>query len=130
MENLNNFLFSLSTWIDGLSPDSNTEQMVFTLKLFDEQSMGIPINPENEREEKHNRSTYLKWNTSDKLSKLLTECLPSNSKSMARPDQNGVVGLNMIVIASDTIGSNGFRLTFTVKAIAFITNQIINHRIN
>lgn len=49
---------------------------------------------------------------------------------MARPDQNGVVGLNIILIASDTIDSNGFRLTFIVKAMPFITNQIIIESIN
>lgn len=104
IENLN-FVTSLLSigWIAAFSPVSNTEQIALTLKLFDEQSIGIPV-------------YVLEW-AFFLLFLMSFRDKPLNRKSIALPVQNGVVGCwNMMLIASDIIGSSGFRFTLTASA--------------
>lgn len=95
----------------SLSPASNTEQTAFTLKFVDVQSIGIPV------DSKKKKDFYEYQLFFDK-----NIIIPSKSKSIALPVQNGVRGLNINRMASDIIGSSGFRFTFTANASEFNTN--------
>lgn len=91
-------------------------QIDFTLNFFDVQSIGTPFY----QIPKVKPKVISIFISSFFVNSL--KIIPSKNRSIARPVQNGVVGLlNIVTMTSDIIRRNPFRFTFTVNANEFKT---------